>query len=311
MAVLETRREDADAGPALRRLPAEQARCLELLRKELGQRQARWRRQEREACCPTGSPAADALLQGGFARGQLSAVVGTSGAGATSLVVSAVAHATRSGALCAWVDTTATLEPAGLAAWGVVLERLLRVRAPPAEAEWAARLLARSGAFALVAVDRQEGATSLSGPALQRLAEATRTGQTALVLVGAGAADLPVAMRVRIEVELRPSPAPCATSSVVARRRIGPPGPGQACEQRLVRLVRERSRSAPEASFVLRLAPPEPVPVPLRPPPLPSLSPGTVEPVGGGLEVIPFMPRLHSRPARHREPRETPGGNRP
>jgi len=291
--------ETARFGPAARPASAaERARCVELLRSELVRRQARWRQEDREALCPTGWEAADMLLQGGFARGRVSAVAGTEGAGASTLVAGAVAQATRAGAPCAWVDTAATLDPAGLAACGATLERVLRVRAPPAEAEWAARLLARCGAFALVAADWPAGPTS--EPVLARLSEAARTGRTALVLLGPGAAGLPVALRVRLEVQLECGP-PDEPLPGVARRRIGPPAP--AGLRRTVRLVRERSRGGSEASGVVSLPAPEPEPVPVRPPPLPPRrTSGEPPKVGGALEVVPFTDRLYSRPARHRDP---------
>src|SRR6266571_4816756 len=74
---------------------------------------------------PTGVAAIDALLSGGFPRGQVCEVHGPSSSGKTGLVLSLVARSTRRGALAAWVDPLDRLDPASAASAGADLARLL------------------------------------------------------------------------------------------------------------------------------------------------------------------------------------------
>ncbi len=82
----------------------------------------------RLAPLPTGVVAVDALLRGGFPRGQVSEIHGPASSGRTGLALSLVAHSTRIGALAAWVDPADGLDPASAAAAGVDLARLLWLR---------------------------------------------------------------------------------------------------------------------------------------------------------------------------------------
>jgi hypothetical protein len=77
---------------------------------------------------PTGFDELDALLGGGFPRGQITEVVGAVSSGCTSLVFSVLAGATRRGEVAAYIDATDCLDPPSAESAGVVLERLLWVR---------------------------------------------------------------------------------------------------------------------------------------------------------------------------------------
>jgi hypothetical protein len=110
-------------------------------------------------------------------------VHGPASSGRTAVAVSAVAQATRTGALAAWVDPADRFDPASAADGGVVLARLLWLRggAPAtsglARAVSAASTLLGSGLFDVVVLDlvgqtaearRLPGATWIR---LQRLIE--------------------------------------------------------------------------------------------------------------------------------------------
>src|SRR6185436_14030553 len=74
---------------------------------------------------PTGVNGLDAALGGGVPRGRVTEVVGTMGAGKTSLVRQLVARVLVAGGWVAWIDATRTLAPQELAGLG---ERLVMVR---------------------------------------------------------------------------------------------------------------------------------------------------------------------------------------
>jgi hypothetical protein len=75
----------------------------------------------------TGVPALDALT-GGLPCGALSEITGSASSGRTSVMLSALAGATRRGEACALVDASDSFDPASALAAGVDLERLLWVR---------------------------------------------------------------------------------------------------------------------------------------------------------------------------------------
>src|SRR5580765_2570312 len=75
----------------------------------------------------TGIPALDALT-GGLPRGCLTEICGPASSGRTTLLLAALAAATRRGEFCAVVDASDALDPQSAAAAGVDLERLLWVR---------------------------------------------------------------------------------------------------------------------------------------------------------------------------------------
>ena len=75
----------------------------------------------------SGVPAIDAL-SGGLPRGCLTEICGPASSGRTSLLLAALAAATRRGEFCSVVDASDALDPHSAAAAGVELERLLWVR---------------------------------------------------------------------------------------------------------------------------------------------------------------------------------------
>jgi len=75
----------------------------------------------------SGVPAIDALT-GGLPRGCLTEICGPASSGRTTLLLAALAAATRRGEFCAVVDASDALDPQSAAAAGVDLERLLWVR---------------------------------------------------------------------------------------------------------------------------------------------------------------------------------------
>jgi hypothetical protein len=75
----------------------------------------------------SGIPALDALT-GGLPRGCLTEICGPASSGRTSVMLAALAAATRRGEYCALIDASDTLDPHSLAAAGVDLDHLLWVR---------------------------------------------------------------------------------------------------------------------------------------------------------------------------------------
>lgn len=249
-----------------------QADRLAQLRAELDRHQARWRALDEARRCATGWAEVDALLGGGFGRGQMTVLSGAPGTGRTSLVARAVARATGQGDACAWVDPERTLGAQALAALGVELSRLLRVCPPEASALWAAALVAQSGAFALVVVDLPSG--RVPSAALQRLAEAARAGQCAVVLLGDEALS-PAAVKGRLEV-----------STALGRRA-----------RRRVRLSLDKGRTG--ATWLVprvRRVTPADVWRPARR----AFVPDPTAPAYGSLPVVPLTGKLFTRPGARR-----------
>ena len=75
----------------------------------------------------SGIPQLDSLT-GGFARGCLTEICGTSSSGRTSVLLFALAQATQRGEVCALVDASDAFNPASAAAAGMEMSRLLWVR---------------------------------------------------------------------------------------------------------------------------------------------------------------------------------------
>jgi hypothetical protein len=75
----------------------------------------------------SGIPALDTLT-GGLPRGCLTEICGPASSGRTTLLLAALAAATRRGEFCALIDASDTLDPQSAAASGVELDRLLWVR---------------------------------------------------------------------------------------------------------------------------------------------------------------------------------------
>lgn len=102
----------------------------------------------------TGFPELDALA-GGLPRGAITEIYGSESSGRTSLLLSALAHATTHEEVCALVDTNDVLDPKSTANTGVNLDRLLWIRcAGNLERSFkAVDLLLQGGGFGLVALD--------------------------------------------------------------------------------------------------------------------------------------------------------------
>jgi hypothetical protein len=139
---------------------------------------------------PTGLAPLDALLDGGFPRGQLTELVGPRTSGCTRVLLGTLAGVTARGAWAALVDGTDGLDPASAAVLGVPLGRLLWVRCGGRlAAAWrAADVLVQSGAFELVAVDLGDPppwALGRTPPAVfVRLQRAVERAATGLLVVG-------------------------------------------------------------------------------------------------------------------------------
>jgi recombination protein RecA len=119
----------------------------------------------------SGITAMDALT-GGLPRGCLTEICGPASSGRTTLLLAALAAATRRGECCAVVDASDALDPQSAAAAGVELERLLWVRCGENSSEKcleqllrAADLLLESGGFGLIALDLGD----LPQPAARRI----------------------------------------------------------------------------------------------------------------------------------------------
>ena len=76
---------------------------------------------------PSGIVELDALT-GGLPRGCLTEICGTASSGRTSVMLAALAAATRRGEYCALIDASDALDPHSIAATGIDLDRLLWVR---------------------------------------------------------------------------------------------------------------------------------------------------------------------------------------
>ena len=146
---------------------------------------------------PSGLAEIDELVGGGFPVGCLSEISGPISSGRTSLVLALLARATRNGAHVAWVDHAEAFDPASADAAGVVLERVLWVRAQQALAalRCTERILETEG-FALVVLDltrrlqarnsklaQRDRKTSIPQAAWLRLTRLTAGKQNTLILL--------------------------------------------------------------------------------------------------------------------------------
>jgi hypothetical protein len=183
--------------------PATKATLEALLREKRLQAEAPPLRGEdqRRRRVPTGMAEVDALVGGGFPRGELSEIHGPVSSGRTGLLLGLLARTTRKGALAALVDPLDRFDPASAAKAGLALARLLWLRGPRgggedprpktlAEATAAVATLAGSGLFEVVVLDlagvsdrERRGLPATTWIRLQRTVEDT---ETALLLVADG-----------------------------------------------------------------------------------------------------------------------------
>jgi len=169
---------------------------------------------------PSGFGPLDALLPGGgFPAGRMVELCGSPASGKTTLALLAVAAATRTGRLAAFIDPSGELYPPAARALGADLSRLLVVRPPErGAAAHAAGLIARSKAFAAVIADLPclDGPP---GPWSRRLFDAAEAGGAALILLTQTPSSLDASLRIAVE---RTDEAEMLLR--VERNRMGPPG---------------------------------------------------------------------------------------
>jgi hypothetical protein len=110
---------------------------------------------------PSGIAAMDALT-GGLPRGCLTEICGPASSGRTTVLLAALAAATRRGEFCVIVDASDALDPQSVAAAGVELDRLLWVRCGENSHQAEQRLeqllratdlLLESGGFGMIVLD--------------------------------------------------------------------------------------------------------------------------------------------------------------
>jgi hypothetical protein len=160
------------------------------------------------ATAPTGVTALDAVLAGGFPRGQLSEIVGARSSGRASVLLQMLAAATTRREIVALVDVLDMLDVSSAAAAGVDLGRLLWIRGQVLMHQGQCRdmnqraldraikaltLVLQAGNFGLVAFDAAEAPPHalerLPFTTWRRLQRIIEGSQTACVLVG----DTPIA----------------------------------------------------------------------------------------------------------------------
>ena len=183
------------------------------------------------ARCPTGIPELDRLLGGGFPRGRLTEIAGPGpSCGRTSLALTLLAEATRAGEVVAVADGADAFDPASAQAAGVVLERVLWMRARQhREALRGAERLLEARGFAVVLLDLGTPGPRLAAASWLRLAQAVAATSTALVVLSLARAAGAAA---ELALELAPLRA-CFTGTpallealeteiALVRRRAGP-----------------------------------------------------------------------------------------
>jgi recombination protein RecA len=156
---------------------------VERLRQEIRKLQAAPRRYL--AALRTGIRMFDELLPtAGLPLGQALELWGEAASGRTTLALRALASATQESRLAAYVDGPGELYPLAAAALGVELSRLLIVRPKaPGKLVWTAVQLARSGAFACVALDLTHTAVRLSLAECKKLSDAACRGGCCLLML--------------------------------------------------------------------------------------------------------------------------------
>jgi hypothetical protein len=131
---------------------------------------------------PTGIPALNAMLpSNGIPRGRLTELLGTQGAGRTTLLKRIVQTVINNGLWVAYIDASRTLAPESWAHIGRH-NTLWVVRPPHGDAKrgaWCADILLRSGAFALVVLD---GAPTLTRSIAVRLSRLAHDSNAAFIV---------------------------------------------------------------------------------------------------------------------------------
>jgi hypothetical protein len=137
------------------------------------------------AALRTGIRPFDELLpSAGLPLGQAIELWGEAASGRTTLALRALASATQEDRLGAYVDGPRELYPLAAAALGVDLSRFLIVRPnAPGKLVWTAVQLARSGAFACIALDLTHTAVRLSLAEGKKLSDAAFRGGCCLLML--------------------------------------------------------------------------------------------------------------------------------
>jgi len=184
----------------------------------------------------TGLPGVDLLLGGGIPRGRLVEIAGPPSSGRTSLALGWLARITRAGEVVAVVDAADALDPRSAEAAGVVLPRVLWVRAPGLhEALRSTERLLGAHGFALVLLDLDAAEPIASADAHAgawlRLGRAAASSRTSLALLAprrlAGTfSDLALELQ-PARARFTPDPVlldALEARAVLVRNRLGPPG---------------------------------------------------------------------------------------
>jgi hypothetical protein len=179
---------------------------LNILRQQISEVEGVAGGQNQPGGLPTGvSELDDILPSNGIPRGRLTELLGTRGAGRTTLLRRIVQSVVSSGLWVAYIDASRTLAPQFWAHRGSK-NILWVVRPPPADAKrgaWCADVLLRSGAFALVVLD---GAPTLTRPIAVRLSRLARDSNSAFIVTSdeRSAALMGGALRLRLRALREP-----------------------------------------------------------------------------------------------------------
>ena len=214
--------------------------------------------------CPTGLPALDARLGGGFPYGRLSEICGAPSSGRTSLALSLLAETLERGVLAAWIDLADAFDPTSAVAAVAAdsdLERLLWVRARSEdEALRSCERLLQTEGFELIILDsalpealpeapRSKGGVAIRDVSWLRLARLAASTRTALVVLSNASAT---GSRAELVLEMKPQGA----------RFVGPPNLLDALETTAA-LRRHRSRPTGQAvSLSMNVEPMDVEPIP-------------------------------------------------
>lgn len=214
-----TKGEDAARREPRAPLAVERSRLAELAEQI---RQLQERRRPPASRCPSGLPALDDVLGGGFINGAVHELITTEeGVAALSLALRVAANAAGNHAdsmnedhlhstqrwparWIVYIDTQGDLYPPGATQLGVSLERLVVVRAPRAtDALWVCEQTLRCGAVAAVVCPLR----TIDAYASRRLQLAAEAGDSLGLLVCSAAAGGPTfaASRLQCEAGIRPS----------------------------------------------------------------------------------------------------------
>jgi hypothetical protein len=180
----------------------------------------------------TGVESLDRMLSGGWARGEVSELVGRRSSGRLSVLMATLAAATSRGEVVALVDALDRLDVGSAVVAGVDLDRLLWVRGPAlrsgqplqdravAQAVCALDLIVRAGGFSVVALDLSDVPArhlrALPLATWMRVAHVLEGRDTVCLLVG----DVPMGRSAR-GVSVRLTGASQWSGSSTQSRRFG------------------------------------------------------------------------------------------